>query len=103
MLHVIQLLLPLYTQDQPTTPADLLHAMVKTELTRYFGRCITHTRSPSGGLWLAGPLGRRDEVVIYEVMPRLLDAQWWDWYQEVLEARFHQKEVIIRALPLMSL
>ncbi len=103
MLHVIQLLLPLYTHDQPTTPADLLHAIVQAELTRYFGRCNSHTRSHSGGRWLAGRLGRRDEIVIYEVMPRLLDTEWWSWYQEVLEARFHQQEVIIRALPLMGL
>lgn len=103
MLHVIQLLLPLYIRDQPTTPADVLHAIVKAELTRHFGRCMAHTRSPSGGRWLAGRLGRRDEVVIYEVMSHWLDARWWDWYLEVLETRFREDEVIIRALPLMSL
>jgi hypothetical protein len=103
MLHVIQLLLPLYIHDHPTTPADDLHAMVQAELTRHYGRCVSHTRSPSGGRWLSGRLGRRDEIVIYEVMSRLLDARWWDWYQEVLEVRFRQEQVVIRALPLMSL
>jgi len=103
MLHVIQLLLPLYIVDQPMMPADNLHAIIKAELTRYYGRCNTHTRSPSGGRWLEGHMGTRDEIVIYEVICRLLDAQWWDWYQEVLESRFRHQEVIIRALPLMSL
>lgn len=100
MLHVIQLVLPLYTHDQPSAPADDLHAMVKAELTRHFGRCSAHTRSPAGGRWVEGDLGHRDEIVIYEVMSHLLDAQWWDWYQRALEARFHQREVLIRTLPL---
>lgn len=102
-MHMIQLLLPLYTRDQPMTPADVLHAMVKAELTRYFGRCEAHTRSPAGGRWLEEGLGRRDEIVIYEVMARLLDARWWNWYQEVLETRFRQQQVIIRVLPLIHL
>lgn len=103
MLHVIQLLLPLYLRDQPTAPADVLHAIVKAELTRYYGRCQAHTRSPCGGRWIEGRLGRHDEIVIYEVMAHWLDDRWWDWYREVLETRFHQEEVIIRALPLMTL
>lgn len=103
MLHVIQLLLPLYVSEQPMTPADNLHAIIKAELTRHFGRCNTYTRSPCGGRWLAGRLGKRDEIIIHEVMCRLLDAQWWDWYQEVLEARFRHQSVVIRALPLMSM
>ncbi len=98
MPHVIQLLLPLYTSEQPTVPANDLHAMVKAELTRHFGRCNAHTRSPAGGRWLEGPLGMGDEIVIYEVMSHLVDAQWWDWYCRALEARFHQREVHIRAL-----
>lgn len=103
MPHVIQLLLPLYIRNQPMKPADNLHAIVKAELTRHYGRCNAHTRSPSGGRWLEGRLGRRDEIVIYEVMCHLLDDPWWGWYQEVLEARFRPEEVIIRALPLMSM
>lgn len=100
MVHVIQLLLPLYTGDQPMTPADNLHAMVKAELTRHFGRCNAHTRSPAGGRWLAGDLGMRDAIVIYEVMSHLLDEEWWNWYQQALVARFSYEEVIIRTLPL---
>lgn len=103
MLHVIQLLLPLYIHDQPKAPADVLHAIVKAELTRHFGRCIAHTRSHSGGRWVPGRLGRPDEIVIYEVMSLRLDDRWWEWYRGVLETRFHQDEVVIRALPLVGM
>ncbi|WP_461527813.1 hypothetical protein [Prosthecobacter sp.] len=52
---------------------------------------------------LASLSGRLDEIVIYEVMSQLPDDPWWDGHQEVLEACFRHEEVIIRALPLMSM
>ncbi|OYW20898.1 MAG: hypothetical protein B7Z55_06530 [Planctomycetales bacterium 12-60-4] len=54
MLHVIQLVLPLYDEAQPMATADERHAMVKAELTRHFGGVTTHTRSPEEGRWRAG-------------------------------------------------
>jgi hypothetical protein len=103
MLHVVQLVLPLYLHERETAPADHLHAIVKAELTRHFGRCTAHHRCPAGGRWQEGGQGLRDEMVIYEVMAHGLDAAWWDRYQEVLETRFCQIEVTIRVLPLMSM
>ena len=103
MLHVIQLVLPLYDEAQPTETANDRHAMVKAELTRHFGGVTTHTRSPEEGRWQAGGQGKRNDMVIYEVISQLLDAQWWNWYQKALEARFRQVEVLIRALPMICL
>lgn len=103
MLHVIQLMLPLYLHERETAPADHLHAMVKAELTRHFGRCNAHHRRHAGGRWHEGGQGLRDEMVIYEVMSHWLDAAWWDWYQEVIETRFRQIDVTIRVLPMVSM
>lgn len=100
MLHVIQLVLPLYDEAEPMATADDRHAMVKAELTRHFGGVTTHTRAPEEGRWEAVVQGKRNAIVIYEVMSQMLDAQWWNWYQRALEARFRQVDVLIRALPI---
>ncbi|WP_395740927.1 hypothetical protein [Prosthecobacter sp.] len=99
MVHFIQLVLPLCPNDQQPTPDKTLHAIVKAELTRHFGRCDAHTRTPADGRWTEGGQGRHQDLVIYEVMSRLIDDQWWEWYQEVLEKRFRRVQVIVRTLP----
>lgn len=99
MIYVIQLVLPLYENDQQ--PADILHSIVKAELTRHFGRCAAHTRSPAEGRWMADGRRMRSDMVIYEVISRMHDDEWWLWYQQVLQSRFHKIEVTIRTLPLI--
>ncbi|WP_395748893.1 hypothetical protein [Prosthecobacter sp.] len=101
MVHFIQLVLPLYQSEQEPAPADTLHAIVKAELTRHFGRCDAHTRTPDQGRWTEGGKGLRQDLVIYEVMSMLIDEQWWEWYQQVLEERFRRVEVVIRTLPMI--
>jgi hypothetical protein len=102
MVHFIQLVLPLCCpNEKPDAPADTLHAIVKAELTRHFGRCDAHTRTPDHGRWTEGAQDGLHAMVIYEVMSRLLDDEWWDWYQKVLEERFRKVQVIIRTLPMI--
>jgi hypothetical protein len=103
MLHVIQLVLPLYEEAQPDAPATQRHDIVKAELTRHFGGCTAHTRTPAEGRWKEGGLGLREDMVIYEVMSPMLDAGWWEWYQEALKVRFQQVEVVIRMLRMICL
>ncbi|TDU66110.1 hypothetical protein EI77_03847 [Prosthecobacter fusiformis] len=102
MSHLIQLLLPLYANDQKPFPEEF-HARVGAELTEKFGGLTAYTRSPAEGRW--NDLGQdvRDEIIIYEVMTSSLDEPWWGRYRRTLEARFHQDEVIIRALPMQRL
>jgi hypothetical protein len=38
-------------------------------------------------------------VVIVEVMADELDRAWWAGYRRVLESRFRQDEILIRATP----
>ena len=49
------------------------------------------------GLW-ENPQGdvERDELVIFEVMIEILDAEWWARYRSDLEKRFVQEAVLIR-------
>ncbi len=41
----------------------------------------------------------KDDLVIYEVMSDQLDRRWWNIFRGELESRFHQKEILIRVLP----
>lgn len=101
MVHVVQLLLPLYENDQQPAPAEDLHAIVKAELTRHFGRCAAHTLSCATNHAMAGRRDTPHDLVIFEVMSHLFDSEWWGWYQQVLDTRFRQVKVIIRELPLI--
>lgn len=61
-------------------------------------------RAPATGLWEA-PSGEtvRDQVVVYEVMVEVLDAEWWGVLRVVLEARFAQQELVLRAQAIQRL
>ena len=45
----------------------------------------------------------RDQVVVYEVMVEVLDAEWWGELRVVLEARFAQQELVLRAQAIQRL
>lgn len=38
----------------------------------------------------------RDDIVVFEVMVRGLDAAWWRGYRAELEGRFPQDVVVVR-------
>jgi hypothetical protein len=95
-MHLIHVLLPIYDNHGNPQRRELLGA-VAAELTERFGGLTAHTRAPAEGLWKDESSTARDEIVIYEVMTENLDEEWWDSYRRGLEARFRQKQVIIRA------
>lgn len=102
MPHLIQLLLPLYGNDQKAFPCEL-HEAVKDELMKKYGGLTTYSRSPAEGIWNDLQRDVKDEIVVYEVMVPEVDAEWWSLYRRILEERFSQEEVIIRALPMRRL
>ncbi|WP_313084933.1 hypothetical protein [Pseudomonas sp.] len=98
-MHLIQLLLPLYDNDQEALPADLF-GQVREELTARFGGLTAHTRAPVKGLWRDDDSHAvRDDLLIYEVVAATLDHAWWRQYRTTLERRFRQEQLLIRALP----
>ena len=79
-MHLVQILLPLY-DDAGAPIARPLFARVAVELTERFGGLTAYTRAPAEGIWKEGPeptATARDQIVIYEVMTGILDADWWN-------------------------
>ena len=96
-MHLIQLLLPLYDNDDRPLPKALF-SDVRRELIERFGGLTAYTRAPVDGLWLEdGEHAVRDDLVIYEVMAPKLDRAWWQDYRSSLETRFRQERIMVRA------
>jgi hypothetical protein len=101
--HLVQLLLPLY--DNAGTPIDgVRFREVRDELTARYGGLTVYSRAPAVGLWKEEEGGTaRDDIVVYEVMVRDLDVQWWGEYRRSLEKRFAQEALVVRAQSLLLL
>jgi len=98
-LVLIELLLPLY--DNEGLQIDRAHhRQVATELMEHFGGLTAHTQAPAAGLWKPSPAENttRDDIVIFEVMTQSVDAAWWASYRRLLEERFRQDQILIRAI-----
>jgi hypothetical protein len=97
-VYLIQLLLPQYdNSDRPFDAA--LFAEVRHELIEQFGGVTAYTRAPASGAWTEddGSVAR-DDIFIYEVMTDAVDREWWAGYRDLLQARFRQDEMVVRAL-----
>lgn len=95
-MHLVQILLPLASADGDRLPQALFGA-VRQELVDRFGGLTAYTRAPAKGLWEDGGDVERDDIVVYEVMVEQLDRSWWAGYRAQLCARFHQRELVVRA------
>lgn len=96
-MHLVQILLPLYDNEQNPQPADQFRR-VRKELTEAFGGLTVYTRAPAEGMWkLDDNHTTRDDIVIFEVMASQLDGAWWRNYRHELESRFRQEVIVIRA------
>ena len=68
------------------------------DLVVRYGGVTAFLRSPADGAWREDGGGvDTDEVVMFEVMVEDLDREAWSRYREVLERRFAQDELVIRA------
>ncbi len=96
-MHLIQLLLPLCDNDGHPFPQSI-YLQVRDELTDQFRGITTYVRSPAEGIWHEGTVGPvRDEIIIYEVMDRKLNRDWWKNFRKKLEVLFRQESIIVRA------
>lgn len=95
-MHLIQILLPLYDNQQNPQPPEQFRR-VRQELTERFGGLTVYTRAPAEGTWkLQDNHTRRDDIVIFEVMAEELEADWWRTYRSKLEQIFRQDSIVIR-------
>lgn len=96
-MHLVEVLLPVYDNDGTPFARDMFDE-VRRELTDRFGGVTAFVRAPAEGLWKEedGAVVR-DDIVLFEVMTVRLDRSWWEDYRNVLRARFHQDELVVRA------
>jgi hypothetical protein len=102
-MHLIQLLLPLYDNNNHKF-SNAHFNRVRQELTDRFGGVTAFVRSPAVGLWKErNDEVNRDEVIMFEVMAEQLDKEWWAAYRIKLQEQFRQDEVLIWASAIMKL
>ena len=95
-MQLIQILLPLYDNAGEALPAELF-SEVRQQLADRFGGLTAYSRAPAQGLWKDEGETHHDDIVVFEVMAAQLDAGWWGEYRRNLEAKFRQREIVIRA------
>jgi hypothetical protein len=100
--HLIQILLPLCDNDGHAFGEELF-SKVRRELTERFGGLTAFTRAPAQGLWNDAGETKHDEIVVFEVMAKRLDATWWRDFRRALEQDFRQDTIVIRAQPVTVL
>src|SRR5919205_3355873 len=101
-MQLIQILLPLYDNAGEPLPSDLFNE-VRHELADRFGGLTAYSRAPAHGVWKDEGETQHDDIVVFEVMAERLDSAWWRDYRRSLEARFRQREIVIRAQDIVIL
>lgn len=101
-MHLVQLLLPLYN-NSGIQFEQKLYTEVRNELVDRFGGITAYTRAPVHGLWQESEQIVRGELIIYEIMVEKLEEKWWRGYREILESRFQQQSLVVRALQILLL
>lgn len=101
-MYLIQILLPL-TDNEGRRFNNLDYDLVRKELTAQFGGITSFFRAPAEGTWKEGSHTTHDKLVVYEVMTGHLDHVWWENYRAILEQRFRQETLIVRALKIEML
>jgi hypothetical protein len=102
-MFLVQILLPLYDSDDQRYARESFESVAR-ELVDHFGGMTAYTNAPARGLWENdGGRTERDDIVVHEVMAESLERSWWTSYRKVLEARFAQAEVVVRAFEMQRL
>jgi hypothetical protein len=95
-MHLIQILLPVYDNEGQHFGEEL-YAAVRDALSARFGGLTAFTRAPAQGLWTSEGETTHDDIVVFEVMAKEVDATWWSNYRKELERAFRQDTIVIRA------
>jgi hypothetical protein len=96
-MQLIEIFLPVYKADN-THFANELYEKTRAELVEQFGGLTAHSRAPLKGLWQTESGDTvRDDLIIYEVITEHLDKKWWQQYRRLLQQRFAQTSLMMRA------
>jgi len=97
-MHLIQTFLPTRAADGSEFDAQLW-IQVRAELVQIFGGVTIFAQSPAVGLWKdSDGEVETDQLVVLEVQTPDFDRMWWSEFRKSLEARFSQKQVLMRAI-----
>jgi hypothetical protein len=102
-MFLVQILLPLYDADHEPRPRAAF-ALVANELLERFGGMTAYVNAPARGVW-EDDRGRaeHDDIIVHEVMTETLEKSWWTSYRKLLESRFAQDQIVIRALAIQRM
>ena len=101
-MFLVQILLPLYDSHHQRYPRDAFD-LVASELLEHFGGMTAYANAPARGLWEGGGRTEHDDIIVHEVMTDGLEEGWWKDYRKILESRFAQEEVVVRAFGMQRL
>jgi hypothetical protein len=101
--HLIQILLPLTTNSGLEQPQELFREF-ESDLIERYGGLTAYIQSPAQGHWKDGDdRTSKDQIVVFEVMARVLDASWWSARRQQAEKDFGQSQIVIRATKVVLL
>lgn len=99
-MYLIQIFLPLYSNNGKRFPKKTYTKIRDTLLERYGGLTV-YSRTPVVGLWNKNSQSTvRDEILIFEIMAPKLGTTWWRQYRMTLEKIFLQESLVVRAHPI---
>lgn len=93
---LVELFIPLFDQRGKRFPESKLEQLRKT-LSERFGGFAEYIRTPVKGVWKQGDQGNVDELLIFEVMCRELDLEFWKDYKLRLMKSFDQEQLLVRS------
>jgi hypothetical protein len=96
-MYLIQILVPLFDNEGSAFDHQF-YDRVQDELTRKFSGVTAFRSSPAEGIWKEGGEVSHDAIIIFEVMTRDLERDWWTKYRAELEVRFRQEKLVVRAI-----
>lgn len=100
-MRLVRFYLPLRDNAGEPFPSHMFRS-VEAELSARFGGVTAHLQSPASGLWRDGGHGgevHADEVVIFEVLSKAEDRDWFVAYRERLAEDFRQKSILMMLQP----
>ncbi len=95
-MFIVEIFLPLGAKNG-TAFSQTSFDEQKALLVEKFGGLTVYARAPAEGLWDDGDQTVADSIVVFEVIADELDHEWWRSYREMLEERFDQDSIVIRA------
>jgi hypothetical protein len=93
-MRLVRFYLPLRDNSGDPFPSHMFRS-VEAELSSRFGGVTAHLQSPASGLWRDGGEVHADDVVIFEVLAKKEDLDWWTAYRGRLASDFRQKSILM--------